>query len=192
MTTAPERIETARLVLRRPRREDAEAIFARYASDREVLRYVSWPVHTSIDWTLAFLSFSDEQWARWPAGPYLLFSHAGETLVGGTGLAFDAPERASTGYVLAKDAWGQGYATEALGAMVDLAPTLGVRRLYALCHVDHRPSARVLEKGGFTLEGILRGYCEFPNLEPPDPGDVRCYVRVLPPAPPQDPAPSQV
>ena len=66
--------------------------------------------------------------------------------------------------MLAKDAWGRGFATEALGAMVEIARASGVSRLYALCHVDHRPSAHVLEKCGFTCEGTLRQYAEFPNL----------------------------
>ena len=177
---APERIETERLVLQRPRRDDAEAIFARYASDRDALAYVSWPAHATVADTHEFLTYSDVQWAGWGAGPFLILLREGDVLVGSTGLAFDAPERASTGYVIARDAWGRGYATEALGAMVPLAPTLGVRRLYALCHVDHRPSARVLEKGGFTLEGVLPRYCEFPNLEPGGRGDLCCFVRVFP------------
>ncbi len=177
---APERIETERLVLRRPRRDDAEAIFARYASDRDALRYVSWPAHDTVALTHEFLTYSDVQWAGWGAGPFLAFLREGGVLVGSTGLAFDAPERASTGYVFARDAWGRGYATEALAAMVALAPTLGVRRLYAICHVDHRPSARVLEKGGFTLEGVLPRYCEFPNLDDGGRGDVCCYVRLFP------------
>jgi len=41
----PERIETARLVLRRPTAADAEAIFNRYAGDSDVTRYLAWPRH---------------------------------------------------------------------------------------------------------------------------------------------------
>jgi ribosomal-protein-alanine N-acetyltransferase len=43
-----ERIETERLVLRRPSADDGEAVFTRYASDPEVTRYVSWPRHRSL------------------------------------------------------------------------------------------------------------------------------------------------
>jgi RimJ/RimL family protein N-acetyltransferase len=75
---APERLETRRLVLRRPRMDDAEWIFARYASDREVTRYVSWPVHASVDETRAFLAFCDSERERWPAGPYLVHSREGD------------------------------------------------------------------------------------------------------------------
>jgi RimJ/RimL family protein N-acetyltransferase len=48
------------------------------------------------------------------------------TLLGSTGLAFETAHRASTGFVLARDAWGAGMATEALAAMVSIAPAHGV------------------------------------------------------------------
>jgi RimJ/RimL family protein N-acetyltransferase len=154
-------------------------VFSRYASDPDVTRYLAWPVHVSLDQTRAFLAFSDQEWSKWPVGPYLAFSRDDGRLVGGTGLAFETPDRAATGYVLAKDDWGRGFATEALGAMVEIARASGVSRLYALCHVDHRPSAHVLEKCGFTCEGTLRQYTEFPNLSPGKPADVLCYARAL-------------
>jgi len=171
---APERIKTARLLLRRPVRGDAEAIFARYAADPAVTRYLSWPRHRSVEDTLGFLAWSDGEWERWPAGPYLVFGADGTPLLGSTGLAFESTGRASTGYAFAQDAWAHGYATEALRAMVALARETGCERLEAVCHVDHAPSARVLEKCGFLLEGILRGHTVFPNLAP----GVRCDVRV--------------
>lgn len=87
---APERIETARLVLQRPRTTDLEAIFARYASDPDVTRFVGWPRHRSLADTQAFLAFSAAERDRWPAGPYLVRSRADGTLLGSTGLAFEA------------------------------------------------------------------------------------------------------
>ncbi len=176
---APERIETARLVLWRPAASDAQAIFDRYASDPDVTRYVGWPRHRSVDDTRGFIQFAEAEWQRAPAGVYLISSRATGALLGSTGLGFETPFRASTGYVLAKDAWGHGYATEALRAMVDLARELGVARLYAICHPDHRASIRVLEKGGFTREGIQRRHSEFPNLAPGVPADVACYAAIL-------------
>src|SRR5579871_1802325 len=101
---APERIQTARLRLRKPVPADAGAIFSRYAADPEVTRLLSWPRHHSVDDTRAFLAFSDEEWERWPAGPYLIESRATLELLGSTGLAFDNDTDAATGYVLARDA----------------------------------------------------------------------------------------
>ncbi len=177
---APERIQTARLVLRKPSAADVEALFGRYAADSEVTRFLSWPRHQSLDDTRAFLEFSEREWERWPAGPYLIECRERGTLLGGTGLTFETRFRAATGYVLARDAWNMGYATEALTSMVNLAPRLSLRRLYALCHPEHAASRRVLEKCGFVREGLLRGYTDFPNLAPGEPGDVLCYARIFP------------
>lgn len=175
---APERLFTPRLVLERPRPEDAEAIFA-YASDPAVTTYVAFPRHRSIEDARWFIAFSDAEWKRAPAGPYVIRERERHTLIGSTGLVFETRFRAATGYVLARDAWGRGYATEALGVMVDLARALGVRRLLAHVHPAHTRSARVLEKGGFALEGVWRLHDEFPNLTPGEPTDVACYVRLL-------------
>lgn len=177
---APERIETARLVLRRPVRVDADAIFERYASDPEVTRYLSWPQHRSVRDTLQFLEFSDLEWGNSPGGPYLIELRAGahNRLIGATGFSFETTYRASTGYVLARDAWGKGYASEALLGIVGAAASLGIVRLFACCHTEHAASCRVLEKCGFIREGILYRYSEFPNLGE-GPLDVVCYSRIL-------------
>jgi ribosomal-protein-alanine N-acetyltransferase len=174
-----QRIETARQILRRPQPEDAREILARYASDADVTRFMSWPRHQSIDDTRAFILFSDAEWGRWPAGPLLVHRRSDGLLLGSTGYAFESPEQAATGYVFAKDAWGQGYATEALRAVVEHASALGIVRLHAHCHADHRASARVLEKCGFVCQGVLRAHTEFPNLERGRLFDVLSYALAL-------------
>ena len=150
---APTTIEKTRLILRKPVTSDAEAVFAAYATDASVTRHLGWPRHRTIDDTRDFLAFSTAEWARWPAGPYLVCARVDGRVLGGSGFAFETPQRASTGYVLARDAWGRGYATETLRAIVTTAVDLGVQRLYALCHPEHRALARVLEKCDFQLEG---------------------------------------
>ena len=175
----PERFETARLWLRRPDLDDAERIFFRFANHPEVTKFLSWPTHRSVEDTRAFLRFSDAEWQRWPAGPYVIESREGGDLLGSTGLSFETPATAATGYVLARDAWGSGYATEALGAIVEIACRLGVRRLYALCHPQHIRSVHVLEKCGFQRESLLKGYTRFPNLKSDQLADCLCYGRAL-------------
>lgn len=59
------------------------------------------------------------------AGPYMIEARDTGMLLGSTGLLFETPSRAATGYVLAADAWGQGFATEALGAMLEVAREVG-------------------------------------------------------------------
>jgi ribosomal-protein-alanine N-acetyltransferase len=180
MLKAPIEFETTRLLMRRPRAIDAQAIFARYAGDPEATRFMAWPTHLTVNDTYAFVTFSDSEWARWPAGPYLIFSRADGRLLGSTGYAFERRDRAITGYILARDAWGLGYATESLQAMIELAPRLGLGRLSAAVHASHAPSARVLEKCGFTLEALLPRFMVFPNLGSRAPEDVRSYVLDVP------------
>jgi RimJ/RimL family protein N-acetyltransferase len=170
-------IATSRLILRPPNADDAELIFSRFASDPEVTRFVGWPRHTSLQDTFSFLEFSSTEWARWPIGPLLIESRVDRMLLGSTGLAFETAARASTGYVLARDAWGFGYASEALRAVVDIAQTMAVTRLYALCHTAHTASIRVLERCAFAREAVLAQHAAFPNLGDNTPKDVACYVR---------------
>lgn len=175
----PSQVDTARLTLVPPRTSDAAEIFECYASDPEVTRFLGWPRHRSVADTQAFLTFSASEWDRWPAGPYLIRSRADGRLLGGTGLGFETPEQAVTGYVLAKGEWGRGYATEALAAVVEVARGVGVRRLYALCHPEHHASVRVLEKCGFVRDHTWTQQAEFPNLAPGRLQDVLRYDAVL-------------
>jgi ribosomal-protein-alanine N-acetyltransferase len=168
-------ILTPRLQLRPPETGDAAMIFGRYAADSEVTRLVGWPRHERISDTDAFLKFSAAEWARWPAGPLLIESRADGRLLGSTGLAFETPIQASTGYVLARDAQGFGYASEALRAVVQLAQDLAVTRLYALCHPSNLASIRVLERCDFACEGLLPTRHVFPNLGA-EPQDVASYA----------------
>jgi RimJ/RimL family protein N-acetyltransferase len=177
---APQLIETARLMLTEPQMSDAAAIFERYAGDPDVTRYVGWPRHRSVADTEGFLAFSASEWARWSAGPYLIRSREDQRLLGSTGLSFETGARAMTGYVLAKDSWGQGYATEALRAMVDVARALGVSSLFALCHPDHRASWHVLEKCGFTRDAAWTETAVFPNLAAGVQQAVFCYTLTWP------------
>lgn len=174
---APRLVETARLVLSAPDDADAEAVFQTYASDEAVARYLGWPRHRAIADTQGFLAFSAVQWEREGAGPYLIWARADGRLLGSTGLSLEHGRQASTGYVLAKDVWGKGYATEALAAMVDVAADIGVSWLYALCHPQHRASWHVLEKCGFERDGRWNRQVEFPNLAPGITQDALCYGR---------------
>ena len=68
--------------------------------------------------------------------------------------------QAEIGYWLAKPYWGQGIMTDVVGAFVRYAfAELQVVRLTAHVFDFNIGSARVLEKNGFKLEGILRQHC---------------------------------
>jgi len=177
LRAAPEVIETARLLLRRPTADDARPIFERYASVEEVTRFLAWPRHQSIADTEAFIDFSDIEWRLQGCGPYLVLSRDSGALLGATGLSI-AKAEAETGYVFARDAWGYGYATESLTAMVAAARSIGLQALHAQCHPDHAASIHVLEKCGFSFEHRKRAAHVFPNLGSSR-QDVVTYIRPL-------------
>jgi ribosomal-protein-alanine N-acetyltransferase len=66
--------------------------------------------------------------------------------------------RAEVGFILGRDAWGQGYAQEAIQTVIGFAAANGVRKLTARTHLGNRRSELLLEKLGFEEEGVLRGH----------------------------------
>jgi [ribosomal protein S5]-alanine N-acetyltransferase len=169
---------TARLPLRRPRAEDAAAIFAAYATDPEVTRYLVWQPHKSIKETEAHVARAAADWAAKREYVYAItVREEGDAPVGGIAVR-GAGHQVSFGFVLGRAHWGRGIATEALSDL--LGWTLGQRGIWraaAFCDVDNLASARVMEKAGMSLEGINRRAIVHPNLSP-EPRDVRMYAKV--------------
>ena len=67
---------------------------------------------------------------------------------------------ASLGYCLDEPAWGHGYATEAVRAVLQWAfDTLDLNRVQAEADTRNAASGRVLEKLGIVREGTLREDC---------------------------------
>lgn len=68
--------------------------------------------------------------------------------------------RGEIGYVLAREAWGLGYATEATRRLLAFGfDELGLHKISANCDPENRASVAVLTKNGMHQEGIqpLRG-----------------------------------
>lgn len=179
MSEVPSQLHTERLILRRPRVTDAEAIFCGWANNPVATRCMSWPRHQSLAATIDFLRFSESEWASWPAGPIVIELRDTGQLIGSTGFGFRNTTEAEVGYILDVDFWGFGYATEALGTVVELAPRLGLDRLTASIHPANTASARVLEKCGFALERQMSSVVTFPNLPPGETVEALPYSRVV-------------
>ncbi len=70
---------------------------------------------------------------------------------------FKLKKQADIGYRISKRYWGQGFATEAGEAVVDLAfSDLELDRLQIRCFADNPGSVRIAEKLGFQQEGLIR------------------------------------
>lgn len=173
----PETFATARLVLRPIAAEDAPAIFAGYATDPEVVRYLIWRPHKSLAETEAYVALClatpiDSE------RTYALTRRGDGALLGAFALRRKQPHRFDCGYVLARRHWGQGLMSEALSAVADWAMAQrAIRRIGAVCDVDNPASARVMQKAGMHCEGVLRRWLVHPNLGP-EPRDCYSYARV--------------
>lgn len=66
--------------------------------------------------------------------------------------------RAEVGFILGHDAGAKGYALEAMRTVIAFAASQGLRKLMARTHLGARRSEDLLEKLGFTQEGLLRGH----------------------------------
>jgi RimJ/RimL family protein N-acetyltransferase len=173
----PEQLITQRLRLRPPTAADAEQMFARYTSDPEVARYLSWTPHQSVADTREYLGLREKENAEGTSAGYLIFTRDENQLLGAVGGRIQST-LIQFGYCLARDVWGLGFATEAARAFVAAAIAQpSIWRVQAFCDLENLASARVLEKCGLKLEGTLRRYMVLPNLGAA-PRDVFCYATV--------------
>jgi RimJ/RimL family protein N-acetyltransferase len=149
-------IQTSRLLFRAFTVDDFEAVHA-YASDRDVTRYTLFGPNT-VEQSQAFLQLVTTESAEEVPTKYTfaLIHKATGKLIGSCGIFRSDPNgpQYNFGYVLHKDWWGQGLATEATTALVEFGfAELGAHRLWAHVFLGNTASARVLQKLGFRYEG---------------------------------------
>jgi RimJ/RimL family protein N-acetyltransferase len=162
MFTVPEIISTPRLILRRPKISDANAIFE-FGRDSEVTRFMDWPMHTSIQDAKAYLLDCAPRWENSSEFDWMI-TFGSDDVIGGISARLRR-HSADFGYILNRTYWGQGIATEAANAVVDWLFGLDfVFRVWATCDTENLASVRVLEKLGFEREGILRCWAVRPNI----------------------------
>jgi RimJ/RimL family protein N-acetyltransferase len=179
MLRPPETFVTARLTARRPRAEDAPAVFAAYANDPDVTRYLSWAPYTRVELLADFLRDRAADWERPTSQHYawLLCLRGTDSPIGSIGLMPDGG-KVMCGYVLAKKFWGRGMMTEALTAVVEWTTAqTDVYRVWAYCDAANPASARVMEKSGLTREALLRRWHVSPNIGT-EPRDCIFYAKV--------------
>ena len=160
----PEQIETERLILRKPRMEDASAIFEGWAQDHEVTRYLTWRPHDRIDQTQEFVQGCIRAWDGETRFPYMITLKENGQVVGIIDPRIEGP-KVGIGYGAARAHWGKGFVPEATRAIIDWAFRQStIYRVYATTDVENIASQRVLEKVGMQCEGILRKYILHPNI----------------------------
>ena len=153
-------LETERLLLRKLEYTDKQDIFE-YASNPEVSKYMPWEAHGGEIDTLDFLNITYENYNNDRPASWGIVLKSINKIIGTAGFAsLDKINlRAEFGYAISQDYWNKGIATEASKEILKYGfNQMGLNRIEAMCNVENIASARVLEKAGLTLEGILREY----------------------------------
>ena len=151
------RLETERLILRRFTMEDADAMYANWASDGEVTKFLTWPAHGTIeitkmvlkDWTASYERDDYYQWA---------IEFEGQAV--GSISVVDSNEKAQSfhiGYCIGRKWWHKGITSEAMMAVMGfLFEEVGIQRIDSRHDPRNPHSGGVMKKCGMKYEGTLR------------------------------------
>lgn len=136
-----------RLFLRPAFPEDSGAILAGIGEESIVRNLARAPWPYTFDDARSFAALPQDMRL-----PHFLVTLPGIGVIGSAGMGEHEGEP-ELGYWIARAHWGRGYATEAAGAVLRIARTLGHRRVVAGHFTDNPASGKVLRKLGFVPTG---------------------------------------
>jgi len=153
-------LENGKLLLRRFTIDDAQAMYDNWASDPEVNKFLTWPLHTSVEVTKEILNgwisqYDDVEFYNWA----IVLKDNGDTPIGGISVVAkdNDIEMIQIGYCIGKSWWGRGIVTEALELLVSyFFNEVKVNRVEAVYDLKNPASGKVMEKCGFIHEGVMR------------------------------------
>jgi len=148
-------LETARLRLRDWGEDDLEE-FAAIVADPEVMRYVHEPLSRP-EAARAIQRFHDH-WSHFGFGVWAVEERSSGTLLGRIGLRqhddWPDPENVEVGWVLARHAWGRGFAAEGGREALKFGfRVCSVDRIISITRVENYRSIRVMEKLRLSCSG---------------------------------------
>lgn len=151
-------IESERLILRQLTPEDAADFFA-CQSDPEVFRYAGRSEETSLESARHMLNILFKRHQEQSMLSWAILLKENQRLIGRFQIEewSDENHRAAVGYLLGKQYWGKGYASEALRAVIaSLFEQTTVNRIDTFAWAENVASTRVMEKAGMRFEGLAR------------------------------------
>ena len=145
-------LATKRLLLRSVKLGDIADLTAIYG-DPEVMRYASDPAFTIDDEYLQTVASIERNLVEDVAIEWGMVLKSNGVMIGVVGLHNFAGDRAEVGCLLAKAYWGRGLMREALLAVLDVAPGVGLARLDAEIDAGNGRSERLFSGLGFVHIG---------------------------------------
>lgn len=163
--TAALPLQTERLTLRRLVSDDVEALYA-YHCREDVARYEFWTERSREEVKQKLEEWSVMDGSQEAQGKLCLgcVHKADNRLIGDVflGIVDREARQAEVGYSFNPDEHGQGYATEAVSALLTLGfDGFGLHRIFARCDVRNSPSWKLLERLGMRREAHFREHAIF-------------------------------
>src|SRR5262245_15913133 len=160
MDWTPPTLQTERLLLRPVTADDAQAVFD-YASNPNVTRFTLFETHQTIDDSRWFINdYARSRYSCKEPDPFAIaFRDAPNRMIGALGVHWASQPNGTMelGYAIGEPYWGRGVVVEAAVEVMRFVFTeYAVERLQARVFVGNDSSERVLQKLGFTREGVLR------------------------------------
>jgi len=151
-------IETERLILRGPRKDDIYDVFAMKSDPLVTVPYCREP-YTKTEQSEKWIASLEEGTKTKNAVMWFITIKGKGNVIGDCPL-WNLDSESSCGelgYELNRAYWGKGIATEATSAIIDYGfKEMKLNRIEACPYSNNEPSTSLLEKLGFTLEGRLR------------------------------------
>lgn len=143
-------VETPRLVMRRMSEADTAALHACYG-DAEVMKYLRGA--KTFEESVASVRRKIGLWDQHGIGLWTVVDKHNGAVIGHCGLVWsDTLNGVEIGFLIHKDLWGKGFATEAVCASVDAGfAQLNVDHIFSFTHPDNWPSRKVMENAGFRV-----------------------------------------
>jgi ribosomal-protein-alanine N-acetyltransferase len=149
------KIETERLVLRRYKETDIDAIYD-IITDKRLSTYIKYPELTKeqeLECIKEWIEEADDsKYERW-----VIERKEDGAIVGNIDVNTVVKKHnyCNVGYTIRYDYWGHGYAAEALEAVSDYLLESGYYLVECSCNELNKQSSRVMEKAGFKKDGYI-------------------------------------
>ncbi len=170
----PRKLNTPRLALDPFHLGDADELYS-IRGDPLAMVHWDWPGDTTLEQTRAVARIFMEDMERGTGLYWTVRSRLAGAFVGVADLSERTSDRADLGFMIRRDLWGRGYASEAAAAVIDEAWSMGLTRVSARCHADNTRSTHLLKRLRFLevssgpveiRPGVMR-QCRFYELPRP-------------------------
>ena len=154
-------IETERLILRKLEISDLEQVYNNWCSDPKVSKYVTWDMHKNIEQTKEYINFKLDLYKKDYRFDWVVVIKETNEVIG----EIDAVKQSlnynlvELGYCYGSKYWNNGYATEALSAVIKYLKEVALVEKVTACHISTNPaSGRVMQKAGMKYDATLKEY----------------------------------